>query len=154
MSEKTQPAGNYFLPLIERQHLYSFDESELNSQEYFTVVSDINSKTPVINFGENVSLFEPVEKWIEFINDTPIPTKICIDMGNLSTKVNYSDYHYKPELGAKRFLKLSSQTTDNSISRRKLLLLMAEKECKTEIRNLYGKFNRNILFLSISFMSF
>ncbi|CAH8853055.1 unnamed protein product [Trichobilharzia szidati] len=113
------------------------DESEVNSQEYFTVMSDINSKILVINFGENVGLFEPVEKWIEFKNDTPIPTRICIDMGNLSTKVNYADYNYKPELGAKRFLKLTNQTTDSSLSRRKLLLLMAEKECRTEIRNLY-----------------
>ncbi|CAH8557977.1 unnamed protein product [Heterobilharzia americana] len=110
------------------------------SYEYHNITSEKGNTPPVLDFGQNVGLFEPVEKWIVFKNFTPIPTRICVDMGNLCSKIGYSEYEnytYKPELGAQRYLiKLSSnQSTENGLSKQTFL---HKDESKTEIRNLYG----------------
>ncbi|CAH8522219.1 unnamed protein product [Schistosoma turkestanicum] len=110
------------------------------SQENVHIPKENSNKTSLIlDFGQNVGLFEPVEKWIEFRNNTPIPTRICVDTGKLSTKASYADYGnfpHKPKLGAVKYLLLvSEQSTENYLSRQRVL--HEKNDHKTRIRILY-----------------
>ncbi|KAK4470786.1 hypothetical protein MN116_006308 [Schistosoma mekongi] len=102
-------------------------------------LDNFSDASTVLDFGQNVGLFEPVEKWIECRNNTPIPTRICVDTGRLSTKTNYSDYenfNHKPKLGALSYLLLASkQSTENNLSSQSVL--HERDDHKTDIRILY-----------------
>ncbi|CAH8589151.1 unnamed protein product [Schistosoma rodhaini] len=109
------------------------------SHENINIPNNNISETMILDFGQNVGLFEPVEKWIEFRNNTPIPTRICVDTRSLSTKANYADYENfpnKPILGAAKYLfVISRQSTENHLSSQNVL--HDKNDHKTQIRNLY-----------------
>lgn len=116
-----------------------------SSHENINIPNNNLNETTILDFGQNIGLFEPVEKWIEFRNNTPIPTRICVDTGRLSTKTNYADYEnfpHKPKLGAVKYLFVTSrQSTENYLSSQNVLHDMDDH--KTQIRILYGMFNVN-----------
>ncbi|VDO48952.1 unnamed protein product [Schistosoma margrebowiei] len=110
-----------------------------SSHENINIPNNNLNETTILDFGQNIGLFEPVEKWIEFRNNTPIPTRICVDTGRLSTKTNYADYEnfpHKPKLGAVKYLFVTSrQSTENYLSSQNVLHDMNDH--KTQIRILY-----------------
>ncbi|CAH8567822.1 unnamed protein product [Schistosoma intercalatum] len=109
-----------------------------SSHENINIPNNTLNETMILDFGQNIGLFEPVEKWIEFRNNTPIPTRICVDTGRLST-TNYADYEnfpHKPKLGAVKYLFLTSrQSTENYLSSQNVLHDVDDH--KTQIRILY-----------------
>ncbi|RTG88427.1 uncharacterized protein DC041_0007045 [Schistosoma bovis] len=104
-----------------------------SSHENIDIPNNNLNETTILDFGQNIGLFEPVEKWIEFRNNTPIPTRICVDTGRLSTKTNYADYEnfpHKPKLGAVKYLFLTSrQSTENYLNWCNLLLKQSKGAC-------------------------
>ncbi|TNN11495.1 Deleted in lung and esophageal cancer protein, partial [Schistosoma japonicum] len=139
-----------YLPITAKVHGLSVNCFLLNqitdeiykehSQENVAIPLDnFREASTVLDFGQNVGLFEPVENWIECRNNTPIPTRICVDTGRLSIKTNYSDYEnfsHKPKLGALSYLLLASQqSTENTLSSQSVL--HERNDHKTDIRILY-----------------
>ncbi|CAH8599427.1 unnamed protein product [Schistosoma haematobium] len=110
-----------------------------SSHENINIPNNNLNETTILDFGQNIGLFEPVEKWIEFRNNTPIPTRICVDTGRLSTKTNYAGYEnfpHKPKLGAVKYLFVTSrQSTEKYLSSQNVLHDMDDH--KTQIRILY-----------------